>query len=376
MNKSDIKRNYFMLNGPLSRRGYDWWWHSFTAKNAETGEEKAFHVEFFTCNPSLAEDEPVFGQHSDRKKDGKKPSYLMVKFGAWGENATQLHRFFPWKDVSLEKCNSIVIAAGDCSLSETHTRGSISISEEESAAHPEWMCDYGEASWDLEIVKEISFNVGYGAGSFLRKLNAFEMFWHAEGMKTRYSGTVTFNGEEYLVDPETCNGYADKNWGGDFTSPWVWLSSNDLTSKLTGKKLNDSVFNIGGGRPKVLGVALNRKLLSDFWHEGKSYEFNFSKFWTMCRTKFDVFETVDEIKWHVRQETTKYIMETDISCSKSEMMLINYEAPNGKKLHNRLWNGGTGHGTIKLFRKKHGVCELIDEIEARRIGCEYGEYAT
>ena len=52
------------------------------------------------------------------------------------------------------------------------------------------------------------------------------------------------------------------------------------------------------------------------------------------------------------------------------MLWINYEAPNGKKLHNRLWNGGNGVGTISLYHKK----KLIDTIEAKNIGCEYGEF--
>ena len=63
-------------------------------------------------------------------------------------------------------------------------------------------------------------------------------------------------------------------------------------------------------------------------------------------------------------------MVTDITCDKSEMLLVNYEAPNGKKLHNRLWNGGNGKGTVKLYR--HG--KLVDEIVAENVGCEYGEY--
>jgi len=58
-NKSDISRNQWMLKGPLAKRGYDWWWHSFTAENEKTGETKPFYVEFFTCNPALAEDKPV-----------------------------------------------------------------------------------------------------------------------------------------------------------------------------------------------------------------------------------------------------------------------------------------------------------------------------
>ena len=28
-----------MLHGPLAHHGYDWWWHSLTAQDAETGEE-------------------------------------------------------------------------------------------------------------------------------------------------------------------------------------------------------------------------------------------------------------------------------------------------------------------------------------------------
>ena len=56
------------------------------------------------------------------------------------------------------------------------------------------------------------------------------------------------------------------------------------------------------------------------------------------------------------------------------MLLIKYEAPNGKKLHNRLWNGGNGTGVIELYEKKGGKFELIDEVEAKNIGCEFGEY--
>ena len=56
------------------------------------------------------------------------------------------------------------------------------------------------------------------------------------------------------------------------------------------------------------------------------------------------------------------------------MLLVNYEAPDGSKRHNRLWNGGNGWGTVKLYEKKDGGPELVDEVEATHIGCEYGEY--
>ena len=369
-NKHEIVRNECQLFGGQAKCGYDWWWHSLTARHAETGEEKPFFIEFFVCNPAHGTDEPVFGQLPENKANGIQPSYLMVKAGSWGEDAAQLHRFFGWKQIELQGKVPYQVKADDCYVSETEIRGSAKVTEEEAKAHPEYMCEAGEMSWNLKIDKKVAFNVGYGAGKLFRTLQLFEMFWHAEGMKTQYSGEIIWNGQKYLVTPETSFGYADKNWGKDFTSPWVWLSSNNLTSKLTGKKLEDSVFDIGGGCPKVGPVALKRKLLSAFWYEGKAYEFNFSKFWTFTRTKFDCRETDTQIIWHVEQKTWLNRMVTDITCEKKDMLLVNYEAPNGKKLHNRLWNGGNGRGTVKLYRRG----KLIDAIAAENIGCEYGEY--
>lgn len=410
MNKSDFYRNHWMLDGRFAKQGYDWWWHNFTGINPQTGEERTFFIEYFTCNPALANQtggaienpgqEPICGQQEQNKAAGIKPSYVMIKAGWWGNEKTQLHRFIPWKDVEIKNGeslpltsaasasvtpsngefpvtppkNSYSVKAQDCFASENCLQGSIQISQQEAVSHPEWMCDSGSMSWNLQISKKVAFNVGYGASSLFRKLKAFEMYWHAEGMKSQFIGTIKANGQEFIVKPETSFGYSDKNWGSNFTSPWVWLSSNDLTSTITGKKLENSVFDIGGGRPKAFGIPLNRKLLSDFWYEGKSYEFNFSKFWTFCRTKFNCEETETEIIWYVRQETLSAIMETKMHCEKSKMLLVNYESPDGCKRHNRLWNGGTGEGTVKLWKKSHGKQELLDEIQAKHVGCEFGEY--
>ena len=369
-NKHCIKRNACQLFGGQAKKGYDWWWHSFTARHAETNEKKPFFIEFFVCNPKLGGPKPIFGQLKENKENNIRPSYLMVKAGFWGEDANQLHRFFGWDEIDLTFKTPFEVIADDCYMTETETRGHIKLTEEEVKAHPEYMCGAGEISWNLKIQKDIAFNVGYGAGALFRRLQLFEMFWHAEGMKSYFSGEVTVNGQKYIVTPETSYGYSDKNWGKDFTSPWVWLSSNNLVSNITGKKLENSVFDIGGGCPKIGPIALKRKLLSAFYYEGKCYEFNFSKFWTNTRTKFDCRETEDQIIWHVEQKTWNNKMVTDIVCDKKDMLLVNYEAPNGKKLHNKLWNGGNGRGTVKLYRHK----KLIDEISVYNVGCEYGEY--
>ncbi len=369
-NKHNIKRDACQLFGAQAKKGYDWWWHSFTAYNKKTLKEKPFFIEFFLCNPKLASERPILGQLPENKEKGLKPSYLMVKVGTWGESTKQLHRFFAWKDINVHFKAPFSVTADDCYLDETKTIGTVKVTPEERDAHPEYMSDAGEISWDLNIQKDIAFNVGYGASALFRRLQLFEMFWHAEGMKTYFEGTITLDGEEYIVRKQDCYGYADKNWGKNFTSPWVWLSSNNLVSNITHKRLNNSVFDIGGGCPKVGPIALKRKLLSAFTYEGKDYEFNFSKFWTGCKTKFDCKETDTEIIWHVEQKTWSNKIVVDISCLKKDMLLVNYESPDGMKRHNRLWNGGNGKGSIKVYRKG----KLIDDIRCENVGCEYGEY--
>ena len=374
-NIHDLSRNGFMLDGMFADDGYDWWWHSFTAINDKTGEEKGFFVEYFTCNPELGGKKPVFGQLPENKKSNKKPSYFMVKAGCWGDDAVQLHRFFGWKEVKLKGSAPFCIEAGDCFASDTSIRGSVNVTEAESEEHPEYMSDSGSMEWNLHVNKKIAFNVGYGASKLFRDLKAFEMYWHAEGMKTGFSGHVTLNGERYTVSEHNCYGYSDKNWGENFTSPWIWLSSNCLTSNITGKKLENSVFDIGGGKPKAFGIEFDRKLLGALYYEGREFEFNFSKFWTFPGTKFKCEETEDEIIWHVNMDNASSLIRTRFRCKKKDMLLANYESPDGKKRHNRLWNGGTGEGRILLYKKVgDNRLKLIDDISVTHLGCEYGEY--
>ena len=374
-NEQDAARDAYMLTGPLAKKGYDWWWHSFTGVNPATGEEQPFFIEYFAINPELAEDEPVFGQLPANKEAGKMPSYLMVKAGAWGKNKCQLHRFFSLKDVSISKGASFSVRAADCYVSEEMLKGSVYVNPEEAMVHPEWMSDAGSMEWNLTVDKQIAFNVGYGASDAFREMNAFEMYWHAQGMKTQYTGTVVLNGIAYDVRPETSYGYADKNWGSDFTSPWVWLSSNHLISNVTGEQLHNSVFDIGGGRPVVAGVPLDRKLLSAVYVEGEEFEFNFSKLWTNCHTTFNAEETETHIIWDVIQETDTAAMDAHFECAKADMLLVNYESPDGEKRHQRLWNGGNGKGTIKVYRRTgKDMLELVEDMTALNVGCEYGEY--
>ena len=94
-------RNGYMLTGRLARRGYDWWWHSLTGRHRETGEERAFFMEYFVINPELSPNAVSYGQLSDDAK----PSYFMLKAGSWGagDQKKQLHAFLPIEEVSIAR---------------------------------------------------------------------------------------------------------------------------------------------------------------------------------------------------------------------------------------------------------------------------------
>lgn len=128
MNKSDITRDYCMLQGPLAKKGYDWWWHSFTAEQVRTGARKTFYIEYFLCNPALAQDEPVLVWNDPAaQKAGKRPSYCMVNVGFWGREKGQLHRFFPWSQVSIPMGKSLDLKTGDCTCTETRMTGHVKV---------------------------------------------------------------------------------------------------------------------------------------------------------------------------------------------------------------------------------------------------------
>ena len=369
----DKRRDQYMLNGSFSKKGYDWWWHSFTAVNEKTGEEKPFFIEFFVINPGYGKKYPVFGTAQGGKND--KPSYVMIKVGCWGKDHVQLHRFYGVKKVIFKPGAPFVIKAGRCFLSEYETCGSVKVTPGGASRHPEWMSDAGEIEWNLKIDKKVAYNVGLGAGALMRSIKGFDMYWHAEGMKTEYSGVIYYNGVKYNVIPSRCYGYADKNWGRDFTSPWLWLSSDNMYSRMKHKPLKESVFDIGGSKPRVFGLSLDGKLLGGLYYEGEEYDYNFSKPWTVSRQRFSCTETEDKVIWKVWLENKNSLMKINAMCNKRDMLFVNYMAPDGVKRHTRLWNGGNGKAIIKIYEKRAYGLELADIIEAKNLGCEYGEYS-
>lgn len=376
-NKPDENKDLFMLDGRLADHGIDMWRQMFIGHNKETGDEKIFFIDFIAVNPGHGGPDPVFGQLPENKKSGKRPSYLMIHAGAYGEKPIQLQRYFGWDNVTIKADAPFLLSADNCFLSESRTLGMIGVSEEEAAEHPEWMTNAGNMIWDLKIDKKIAFNAGYGTGKVFRDSDASQIYWHVQGMKTEYSGDVSLNGVLYHIDPETSYGYADKSWGSDIAKPVICLSSSDLYDNKTGERLYNSAFTIGGGNFRVGPIKLSNKLMSAFWIEGRPYEFNFSKVWTMTRTVAKVKKNKNEIVWRIEQETPIHKVSAELRSPIKEMVRERYESPDGEAYAGKIMSGGSGTGEIRIYTKKISLknkweWELAEELTASHVLCEYG----
>jgi hypothetical protein len=351
MNKHDIKRNLPILTGKLSQYGYDRWWHTFTGVHSKSRKRKTFFVEYCIVNPALGTKLPIMGDNQYQL-----PAYLMVKAGYFGKDGKQLKRFFGIEEMEVAG-TFLKLTAGECFLSENNIWGRIS----------------GDSNimWSLHMDKRIAFHVGYSAGKPVREINPFDMYWHAEGMRTSFEGTVSIDGESYEVAPKYGYGYSDKKWGRNYTHPWFWLNGNQMKSSKTGENLERSAFAMGGGDPVFLGLQLKNKPFADIYYEGESHEINYATPWTSARMKYACSRRDGKMLWHMKGMDLSTAMEIKVVCPEIKMLKMDYQTPDGTWNSGQMLTGANGKGEITLYRRKGRKLTLVDQIWVKNVGCEF-----
>lgn len=375
MNQSDLAKNSHMLRGSFGKRGYMRWWHSFTGMQPETGEIRTFFVEFFMINPRLGGNKPILGQHPYCRKRGMRPSYIMVKAGVFpdenGEGSRQLHAFYPISALQATG-NPLIMQinanpekhcqAGRCFYSEDKLTGFLEVTREE-ARHRSYMTDSGCMEWDLEIRKAVSCHTGKWSSRLAEFLNILDSYWHGEGIRSFFRGSVTLNGTAYEVLPETSYGYADKHWGRYFNKPWFQFACGKLASHRTGQELRHSVLAINSFCPRFLGIPRRSRLMLQMTYTGEDFEFS--------RVKWETKETGRRFIWHILAQNKSTVVKISCSCTKEEMLQLKYEGPDGRIPKTPLRAGSDGIGTIQIYRKQSGVRELLDMLTIDNALCIY-----
>lgn len=347
------------------------WKHSFFGVQEETGKVRSFFIDFYMVNPALSSGRPVFGQHPYNKKNNIKPSYFCVKAGCYPDGAEpglQLSTYYSVDDLFATP-DPLVMKIGDCLYSEERLRGHVEV-DPVSAGYSFMMSDAGSMEWDLEVQKAVSCHSGLLGSKLFELLNALDAFWHGEGIKTFFRGTVSVNGEVYRVSPSDCHGYADKHWGHSFNHPWLSLSSSNLISEKTGQALRHSAFAVSGCCPRFFFIPLRRKLLLQLTYTGEDYEFGFTPS-LLSRCAWKTKSTNKRYIWHIKAQDKDITLKISGSCAKENMLRLKYESPDGILRKTPLLAGSGFAGTIEIYKKTDGSEKLVDTLRMENGYCEY-----
>ena len=380
--KKSIKDGRYGLSGNSKKIGVNLWRCFFCALEKYSATEQMFFLELELINPALSPAEPLLGfkprvtiteddlqyalAGTNSARDLKsenivQPSYVAVRFGKLGAEPSQLCSYHSTKYIRYSN-KPFTIQMDNKLFSEDQLSGFINITEEDYQKHPEYLCDRGFASWNLkyEIIRDM--DEGYQNGSDK---------WFPYGIKTNFSGMVSYDGADYIVEPRKCFGYMDRYWGKTLPFDWFHISSASLTSIISGRVLQNSFFSIQGAfenRVAFMGSFEDADILFPVNTKKRQY----SCVWDCVQTPETGEPDENKLHWSVSINSKLWVIDVDLYCRIKELSNRNLELPEGNRKILSVVQGATGTGEIKLFKKNRNTLEQIEYANITKAICEFG----
>ncbi|MBQ9238252.1 MAG: hypothetical protein IJ191_02925 [Treponema sp.] len=380
--KNSIDSRKYRLPGVLKKNGFLTHRFFFTGFEKITNVERKFFIEVCQLNPALSPLEPVLGFESRIQVSESalqyalagtesadavihehvvQPSYIVVRAGTFGAGAKQVCQYYAAKTMTVSR-KKFLIEADNCTFKNESLLGKISCAENEVIAHPEYFCDSGTVSWNIHYtLHHDTADTGYCIKTEK---------WFPIGGAAEFFGTIVFDGCEYRVIEETSSGVIDVSCGRTYPLPLVHIASSHLTSIISGKRLENSCFAVHGeyGGGVALFASFDARKLVFRPHPKKS---GYTNQCTCVIMPED--EAGEKLHWSVSVSNRQWIVDVDIFCPSKELMVREFELPEGNKKTVKVLGGGTGSGEIKLYRRlKKNSIELIEHARVENALCEYG----
>lgn len=370
-----------MLNCSRKKNWVSAWRFVFSAYENSSGQERKFFIELSMLNPFLSPSEPVLGftprskiqpedlqnvlagSVSAKKLESESievPSHVSVSVGMLGPGAKSLRTYTSIKNVKT--ClKPLEVSLEDCFFSEDRLSGKIECSSASIQEHPEYFCDSGYATWDIQY--EIRRDSAFGYKSKL-------FSWNPLGLRAVFAGTIIMDGKAFNVIPKRSFGYADCFFGKDFVYPWLHLSSSNFTSIISGKTLQNSSFALQGlfnDRFSAV-LELEGKVIAFEAHKGKrAYE---------CHWELNQINDNDEQKklhWTITVHNRSYVIDIDVYSTASQMFVRTLELSGGARENLNVLSDGEGLGEIRLYKRIRRNLELIEYAKLAGTFCEFGQ---
>lgn len=381
VSKKSSKINRYQLAGSQKKNGLNIWRFVFNGTEKITGRERKFFIELSMLNSGLSPDEAVLGfkarvnisaedlqnvlagsvsAKNIQSESYVVPSYIVLRAGVLGPEAKQLCSYCSEKQVSVNSKN-FCIKGDNFSFDGEKLSGRIDCSLEDIHEHPEYLCDSGSLSWDLRYEIRCAFSEGYSGKNCV---------WVPTGAKTVFTGNFILDGKVYEVVPKKSAGYLDRFFGKDVVFPWVHISSNALTSIISGKILSDSTFAVQGAFEDQVSAVVELEGNAISFEAGKS-KFSNESVWNFSEMPENNGE--ENLHWSVSLNNKSYVVDIDVFCPAPQMYVKSVEIPEGKRNVLKMLCGGTGTGEIRLYRQFGKNLELIEHAKIAGALCEYGQ---
>lgn len=378
--KTNKRFDQYILRGRLRQSGFERWRYVFSAFSKSTGQERKFYIELYIVNPGLSPKTAVISQksrlalseselqyalagtesaaHANDELDVR-PSYALVKAGAFGAGGKQINKFHASSQMSFIK-NSEIFRVGECLFGPKSLSGSVAVSTQDLRVRPELLCNVGSMDWDLKFEYQIESVPIYRKKSYC---------WLPIGMKTAFSGTVHLDNQEYVILPKSSEGYVDKCWGERPNSPYFHISSSKMTSIISGKAMNNSCFSLEG----EFGGDLSASVMLD-GERVPVENFSFFKRDSIIHdcSQLSNGDGGEKVHWTVSIHKGKMVIDIDLFCNGKDMFVRDYEMPQGKRCLLKIL-GGKGNGEIRIYKKIGKNLELLEHANIYDAICEFGQ---
>lgn len=377
----DLKTGF---NKKKNKIGINVWRFFFNGIGSVSGSEKMFFIEFEILNPILAQSEAVLSfkpkvkisaddlqyalagtqsASSLETEEKNLPSYCVVRCGRLGDSPKQICSYFSFKDINFN-ARPFEINIGKNFFSEEHLLGNIKVSKEEHSKHPEYLCDFGSASWELSYNADCEIEKGEDSKTFR---------WFSSGLRTAFAGKIIFDGEEYTVDSRKSLGYSERYFGKSLVEPWFHISCTNLTSVISGKILFDSAFSIQGiFDEKIAFIGKFEDSLIEF--PTAATKKHVSCVWDCVQMPENENPDENLLHWTVSISSKKWVVDVDVYCKIKEIFNRCLELPDASRHVLNMLQGATGSGEIKLYKKTGPNLEQIEHANLTKVVCEFGHF--
>ena len=379
--KKSIKYSRYGLSGVSKKIGVNFWRCFFTAFEKNSATEQRFFLELEMLNPALSPTEPLLGfkprvtiteddlqyalagttSATELKSENiVQPSYVVVRFGKLGSSPKQICVYHSTKNMRFSN-KPFSIQMDNKLFTEDQLSGFINITEEDFQKHPEYLCDKGYASWNLKY--EISRDMVDGYQNKTER-------WFPFGIKTDFSGIVSFDGADYVVEPKKSHGYMDRYWGKTLPYDWFHVYSSNLQSIISGRVLKESYFAIQGAFDDRLAF-MGGFEGSDILFPANANKRLYSCVWDCTQAPSTEEPEEDKLHWSVSINSKLWVIDIDLYCHIRELANRTLELPEGNRKILNVVQGATGTGEIKLFKKTRKTLEQIEYANITNAVCEF-----